>query len=141
MWVAINGIVAGALANICALDIGGTLFRQQTRTWQQRLARTISRSTEVLTTTMREIGHGLHIVQPHSQPLELSQTAHLEASAGVELGLYTFGAPRVGNHRFGSLLLRAVGGLGQVWRVVCLRDLVVDINPACLGAFCKTACW
>lgn len=124
----------GALANICALDLGSTVFRPKTRTWQDRLAGTISRSTEAISTTIREIGHGLHIVQPQPQRHELpQQSAHRVQAAKVELGVYTFGAPRVGNHRFGSLLLRAIGGLQQAWRVVCLRDLVVDVNPACLG--------
>jgi hypothetical protein len=124
--------LGGALANICALDIGCTIFRHNTRSWQERLSRTISRSTEALGTTLREIGHGLHIMQP--QPHELPPPARPVQPSDVELGLYTFGAPRVGNHRFGALLLRALGGLEQAWRVVCLRDLVVDVNPACLGA-------
>ena len=155
--------LGGALANICALDIGTTLFQHQTRSWRERLTLQITRSTEVITSTVREIGYGLHIVSPRAAErsqvgggaeagagaavegglggIMWSATSSSSSSPEVELGLYTYGAPRVGNHRFGALLLRALGGLPQVWRVVCLRDLVVDVNPSCLGtSVCPIIC-
>ena len=92
--------LGGALAQICALDLGGTLFPQR-RSWRERL----------------------------SSVLKGSGRAHPDA---VALGVCTFGSPRVGNHRFGSLLTQAVES-GEAWRIVCDRDFVVNLNKGCLG--------